>query len=243
MKKQLLLTGMAGMLFATSGFANFITDPTFAGLPASGMPEPTNSNVRFDRDGDQGWFAATNLQQSFDDAGDEWTLANGTSWTQDATPIDNTTQLGWGQATTDNFQSTGQWSIEFDVVEYIEDGGGGAEVTSAFVVFLYENNAPTPNGDGFSVFTSGPLANTSLIGSVTTPNFSDTGTYQTDPIDLGTGYEEIGVGIWMYGDGIWADSVTLGSIEAVAVPEPATFAFFAGLLGLGLVLRRRRRRA
>ena len=100
--------------------------------------------------------------------------------------------------------------------------------------------------DAFSLSNATPepvgSSNVVTIGSVVTPTFNGTGTYQTGAIDLGTGYDEIGVGIWMVGDGVFGDTVTLGSIEAVAVPEPSTYALLAGLFCLGLGLLRRRRK-
>ena len=48
-------------------------------------------------------------------------------------------------------------------------------------------------------------------------------------------------GVGAFAEGVNAFGVRFASFEAVAIPEPSSFALFAGALGLGLVMLRRRR--
>lgn len=215
--------------------ADLLIDEDFSSVPAAGVPAPDADNFRIglSEDGDQGWKKNNNLQTSFNDATDELTIENGTSFADDTT-IGN--DLGFGQWNNDNSASTGPWFFEFDVTGF--DFGAGEELR--FVVRVYESTNPgAPFNDDFEVGSAGFQANVALLGQVETGAITSTGTFATGGIDLGAGTDAVGVGIWAVNpDGGFGESVTLGAIRALPVPEPGSLLLTAAG---GLLLLRRRR--
>jgi len=125
----------------------------------------------------------------------------------------------------------------------------------AFEIWIGDLDATLPSEDGNTLQVLGTdITGPSLAGSVTFDPFaSDGGTstqvvgIQTDTITGLSG--TLGEAVWLRISVIDSDTGNLnhsqsliGELSVTAVPEPATYALMAGLLAMGLILFRRRRR-
>ncbi len=159
---------------------------------------------------DQGWFRGASLASvTLDDSANTLTYGPSASEFSD----DLTSILGAiGQMNTDGAATVGDLSFDFTITSV--DLDGDETIQFAVEVFAFTGTTETWNN---TINLVNPTFDNlwTLVGSAITENITAAGTYTTGTIDMGSGYDVVGIRIVALDAGTaqWGDTVVLSEVQ------------------------------
>lgn len=232
---------IAAMVFAAAAAqSSLLIDTNFSAMTGTDMATATDNvlyrNGAKDETGvgwRQGGMAASS---SFADASNQLTLGPAANVFADNL---SAFSMSFGQVNQDNSATKGNVSFSF-TVDSTAGITGVDTIWMAVQVYRFTGTTEQANN---RIFLNNSSVDSlwTLVGTATTANITNVGVYTTGNIDMGTGYDVVGIRIVPQDNGTadFGDTVTLSAISVnSAVPEPATFGVYIIGSLTSLLLRR-----
>jgi hypothetical protein len=231
MKKVIATVVLMGTAFAAN--ANILIDGSFDSALNAGFESGMAHNGANDQTG-IGWVGPLLGVNDCTYNTTAGTLEWGPAASVYGTSLSSWTK-GIGQINTDNQETTG--NVSFDFVVDAVNLGGTETISMAIELFYFTGGSATFNNK-LSLIGDTDGSNWTSLGAVQTASITAAGTYSTGTIDLGSGYDVVGLRLIPIDNGTagWNDKVTLSSVSVI--PEPATLGLITAFGG-GIVFVRR----